>query len=221
MRFSISLVLIFPLLALGCKREEAPPPEPKDPDVLGSPLRPAEESIGGTQYVKLADYRLEVGGLVKKPASHTYEQVLAKPKRTMVVEHHCIKGWMERLRYEGVLVRDLFEAKPGAKTVVFEAVDGYSTSFPLEYVLDNDVILAYRMNGERLPPGNGFPFQLVADEKWAYKWIKWVAKIELSSDPHHRGYWESRGYSHTANVDEPFVTKGATLTHGMIGAPGP
>ena len=101
---------------------------------------------------------------------------------------------------------------------MFEAVDGYSTSFPLEYILENDVILAHRLNGQRLAPGNGFPFQLVAGDKWAYKWIKWVSKIELSDDPGHRGYWESRGYSHSADVDEPFVADGASLPHGAAGA---
>ena len=40
----------------------------------------------------------------------------------------------------------------------------------------------------------GYPFQLVAEDKWGYKWIKWIVKIELTDDPSYRGYWEQRGY---------------------------
>ncbi|MCU0631124.1 MAG: molybdopterin-dependent oxidoreductase, partial [Methanoregulaceae archaeon] len=51
------------------------------------------------------------------------------------------------------------------------------------------------MNNVTLPEDRGYPFQLVAEDKWGYKWIKWVTKIELSDNPSYRGYWEQRGYS--------------------------
>ena len=70
--------------------------------------------------------------------------------------------------------------------------------------MDNHVLMAYKMNGLTLPPERGFPFQLVAESKWGYKWIKWITKIELSDDVNYRGYWEKRGYSNTANLDESF-----------------
>lgn len=50
------------------------------------------------------------------------------------------------------------------------------------------------MNGLELPPERGFPFQLVAESKYGYKWIKWITEIELSGDANCEGYWESRGY---------------------------
>jgi DMSO/TMAO reductase YedYZ molybdopterin-dependent catalytic subunit len=56
------------------------------------------------------------------------------------------------------------------------------------------------MNGVILPPERGFPFQLVAESKYGYKWIKWVTTIEISSDANFRGYWESRGFSNEANL---------------------
>jgi DMSO/TMAO reductase YedYZ molybdopterin-dependent catalytic subunit len=70
----------------------------------------------------------------------------------------------------------------------------------LEYIVDNDIILAYEMNGVELPPERGFPFQLVAESKWGYKWIKWITEIELSDDVDYRGYWESRGFSNEADL---------------------
>ena len=67
--------------------------------------------------------------------------------------------------------------------------------------MGNDIIMAYKMNGVDLPAERGFPFQLVAESKWGYKWIKWITDIELSGDENYRGYWESRGYSNSADLD--------------------
>ena len=76
-------------------------------------------------------------------------------------------------------------------------------SLPLDYIIDNDIIIAYKMNDIALPPERGFPFELVAEDKWGYKWIKWVTKIELSNDPNYRGYWESRGYNNSGDSSGP------------------
>ena len=64
--------------------------------------------------------------------------------------------------------------------------------------------MAYRMNNVTLPVERGYPFQLVAEDKWGYKWIKWVEKIELTDDPAYRGYWEQRGYSNTGDLNKSF-----------------
>jgi len=60
------------------------------------------------------------------------------------------------------------------------------------------------MNGVVLPPERGFPFQLVAESKWGYKWIKWVHEIELSDDVDYKGYWEQQGFSNEADTDNSF-----------------
>jgi DMSO/TMAO reductase YedYZ molybdopterin-dependent catalytic subunit len=60
------------------------------------------------------------------------------------------------------------------------------------------------MNDVTLPPERGFPFQLVAKNKWGYKWIKWITDIQLSSDESYEGFWESRGYSNSGDLDDYF-----------------
>ncbi len=45
---------------------------------------------------------------------------------------------------------------------------------------------------------------LVAESKWGYKWIKWIDKIEFSSSSTYQGYWESRGYSNSGDLNKPF-----------------
>ena len=77
-------------------------------------------------------------------------------------------------------------------------------SYYVEYFYDNDILLAYAMNGVTIPPERGFPFQLVAEDKWGYKWIKWLEEIELSGDASYQGYWEQRGYSDSGDRNKSF-----------------
>ena len=110
--------------------------------------------------------------------------------------------------WQGVLVSDLLnEAKPlpTGTVVIFTAADNYTTSFPIEYLYNNNILLAYKMNNVTIPPEYGFPFQLVAESKWGYKWIKWVTKIEVSNDTNYTGYWESRGYTNGGDLNQSYL----------------
>ncbi len=167
-----------------------------------------ENSIKGPQHIDVEGYQMEITGLVERPQTYTYDEVInGNQLHEKVVTLKCVEGWSATILWEGFLVRDLLaEAVPlsDARTVIFHAYDDYTTSFPIEYVMDNDIIMAYKMNDITLPPERGFPFQLVAESKWGYKWIKWITEIELSDDADYRGYWESGGYSNSGDLDEGF-----------------
>jgi DMSO/TMAO reductase YedYZ molybdopterin-dependent catalytic subunit len=167
-----------------------------------------ENSILGPQTVDMATYRLEVKGLVTTTLSLTYEQVLSQfPSFQKVITLHCVEGWDATVLWEGPKLKDIFQqagAKPEANTVIFTAADGYTTSLPLDFVLSRDLLLADKMNQIQLPKDRGFPFELVAEDKWGYKWIRWVKSIELSADTNYQGYWESRGYSNSGDLGESF-----------------
>lgn len=167
-----------------------------------------ENSIKGPQHVVIEDYQLEITGLAANPINYTYDEVINDfDKYRKVVRLNCVEGWAVNLLWEGVLVRDILEkADPlaEANTIIFHAYDGYTTSFPIEYIMENDILMAYKMNDVTLPPERGYPFQLVAESKWGYKWIKWITEIEFSNDPDYKGFWESRGYSNDADLDGSF-----------------
>jgi len=163
-----------------------------------------ENSIKGPQQIDLESYRLKVDGLVENSLEDTLAEVTDNHQSyKKVVTLNCVEGWRVTILWEGVLVKELIEeakASPEANTVIFHAYDGYTTSLPLDYIMGQDIMLAYKMNGVVLPPERGAPFQLVAESKWGYKWIKWVTEIELSDDDSYQGYWESRGYSNDADL---------------------
>lgn len=149
-----------------------------------------------------------LSGLVETSQNYKYDQVLEFPKYTKMVRLNCVEGWSVDILWEGVLLKDIFDdigVKPEANTVIFYAHDGYSTSLPLDFILNNNIIMAYKMNGVEISPERGFPFELVAEQKWGYKWIKWITKIELSDDKEYKGYWEQRGYSNDADLDKDFL----------------
>jgi DMSO/TMAO reductase YedYZ molybdopterin-dependent catalytic subunit len=162
-------------------------------------------AIRGTQYIDRESYRLQVNGLVEKPLNLTYEEITGMPQVSKVMDLNCVEGWSFTAKWTGVRIADLFQkagAMENATTVIFYSADGYSTSLDKDYILGNDIILAYRLNDVTLPPYRGFPLQLVAEGKYGYKWAKWIERIELSDSP-YRGYWEKRGYNNTADVGGP------------------
>ena len=167
-----------------------------------------ENSIKGPQYISIEDYDFSITGLVENPQNFTYNDIISSfESHKKIVTLFCVEGWSVKILWEGFLIKDFLElAKPltDAKTIIFHAYDGYSTSFPIEYVTDNEIIMAYKMNNVTIPPERGFPFQLVAESKWGYKWIKWITSIEVSSNINYKGYWESRGYSNDGDLSKSF-----------------
>lgn len=162
-----------------------------------------ENSIKGPQYIDIDSYKLTIDGLVEQLVSLSYDEVLDNQKYTKVVTLHCVEGWSVDILWEGVLLADLFEGvdvQASADTVIFYSEDGYSTALPLQTIMDRQLMIAYKMNGVVLPPERGFPFQLVAEDKLGYKWIKWITRIELSDDADYEGYWEQRGFDNKADV---------------------
>ena len=162
-----------------------------------------DNSIKGPQHVDIKTYRLKIDGLVMKPQSLTYAQVTAMPAFEKVTKLNCVEGWSVTYLWQGVRIKDLLDLasySPIANTVIFRCYDGYSTSLPLDYIVNNNILLAYRMNNIVTPPERGFPFQVVAEDRWGYKWAKWVTEIEVSGNANFKGYWEQRGYDNTAKL---------------------
>lgn len=217
----VALVLAISLAGCGTAEEESGG-GPQDPEREVERLAPnevteyegkdlssaddfRENSIKGPQEVDLESYSLTVDGLVDEPMELTYDEVIeGLDSYEKVVTLNCVEGWSVDILWEGILLEDLFEQAgitDDASVVIFRCADDYSTSLTLDFVRENEILMAYKMNGVDLPAERGFPFQLVAEDKWGYKWAKWITDIELSEDETFRGYWESRGYSRTGDLE--------------------
>jgi len=165
---------------------------------LGSVNDFRENSIGGVRKVNLTKYRLRVDGLVKKPRSYTYQELKSFPRQKKVVTTHCVEGWSVTVLWEGIPISEWISragVDPKVNTVIFHAADGYTTSLDYKTVVDKNMLIADSANGIPLPAKLGFPFILVAEDKWGYKWARWIERIQFTDKAGFRGYWEQRGYN--------------------------
>ena len=219
------IVLLALLIGSSCGCTAQTPASP-DKDIKG-PLQPAKDlgaveiskyegknltdfktlednSIKGPQTVDIASYRLVIDGAVQAPQSLTYADILSHAHYQKLITLHCVEGWSATGLFEGVLMKDLLAQAgplPSAVTVIFHGQDDYTTSLPLATVLERNMLLVYRINNADLIARNGYPFQLAAEDKLGYKWCKWVVRIELSTDPNFKGFWERQGYGNDAEVN--------------------
>jgi DMSO/TMAO reductase YedYZ molybdopterin-dependent catalytic subunit len=160
------------------------------------------ETAEGQPSIDLSTYRLSVEGLVDNKLSLSFDEIKALPAQERFVKLPCVEGWTDAATWKGPRLADLLEragVQKKARTVVFDSPGGYSTSLTLDDVKATDPLLAYDVNGARLPDEQGYPLRLVVPNKLGYKWIKWVVAIKLIEGD-YKGYWESRGYSNSADA---------------------
>jgi DMSO/TMAO reductase YedYZ molybdopterin-dependent catalytic subunit len=145
---------------------------------------------------------LKVFGLVQEPLTLSYDQFLELPTTRIVADIHCVTTWSKLdTIWEGVLFREFIEpaqVKPEARFVMVHCEHGFTTSLPLEVVMDDDVLLAYRYDDLPLTPEHGYPLRLVVPKKYFWKSAKWVRGLELMAQD-RLGFWEVRGYHNGAD----------------------
>jgi hypothetical protein len=159
-------------------------------------------SIGDVPEIDAVAWQLRVRGLVGTELDIGLDELKAMPKTVQVSTLKCVEGPFGTAEWGGVPlshVLTLAGVSSGAVDVVFVSADGFTTSLTLEDSFADGVILAYEMNGEQLPAGQGYPVRLVAPEKYGYKWAKWITEIDLV-EYDHLGFWESRGWDDDATI---------------------
>jgi DMSO/TMAO reductase YedYZ molybdopterin-dependent catalytic subunit len=147
---------------------------------------------------KTADWTLTVGGLVNKPLTLTYNDLLAMPATTLVKDFQCVTGWrVTKVHWTGVLLSDILDqagVQPEAKALQFHSFDGADTeSLTLDQARRPDVIVAHQMLGAPVTREHGGPVRLYVAPMYGYKSLKWLDGI-LVTDKVIPGYWEQNGY---------------------------
>lgn len=166
--------------------------------------------------VDLDTYRLAVSGLVEKPLTLTYEELLRGPLITLTRDFHCVTKWsIADAAWEGVPLRALAERaelKAEAQFVRFFCLEGYTAVIPLADALVPDSIIAVRLNGKPLSLDQGYPARPFIPHLYGWKSAKWLSAIEFL-DAYRDGYWEMYGYHERGNVWDEERFKGAGGRH--------
>jgi sulfane dehydrogenase subunit SoxC len=166
-----------------------------------------ERHHAGIAEIDPADYRLMLHGLVDKPLIFTLDDLKRMPRVNRPYFCECAAnsgmewrgaqlngcqythGMVHCVMYTGVPLKVLLDEagmKPTAKWLLLEGGDAaaMTRSLPLAKALD-DVLIAYRMNGEMLYPENGYPVRAVIPGWEANMWVKWLRRIEVGDAPWH------------------------------------
>ena len=179
------------------------PIETRDPTGLVG-LFPAGDTFryysvtGSVEQQGARDYRLDISGLVQRPARHTLADLQAMPQTTLVRDFQCVTGWrVPDVPWVGVQLGhllDLVGPTRGADAVRLTSFDGiYTESLTLEQARRPDVLVALRMLGAPVTHDHGGPVRLYVAPMYGYKSLKWLSGIELTRGV-VPGYWEGSGY---------------------------
>jgi len=136
-------------------------------------------------------------GLVERPMTFTWAELLALPRVTITSDVHCVTRWSKLANvWEGVHVREIISRVrplPEARYVMEHADPDYTTNIALEDLVDDDVLLALKHNGRDLEPDHGGPVRLVVPKLYFWKSAKWLRAFEFL-DVNPPGFWEQNGY---------------------------
>ena len=140
-------------------------------------------------------WRLGVGGLVTAPLTLSLADIQQLPALEQVSRMKCVESWSFKAQWGGFSLASLLEQvklKPEAQHVYMWCGDGYLEVLPLEDLLQERVLFAYRMDGDLLAPEYGSPLRLIVPWKYGYKGAKCITSLEFASKP-GQGYWSSVG----------------------------
>src|SRR5712692_4659307 len=154
-------------------------------------------TYGETPRADLQTWTFRCFGLVAEEVSWTWKEFLGLPRVEVTSDIHCVTRWSRYdNRWEGVAVSEILRragVRPEAVAVMAHSEGGYSTNIPLEDLRGDDVLLAFRHDGQELPSEHGGPCRLVVPKLYFWKSAKWIRGFEFL-DVNPPGFWEVNGY---------------------------
>jgi len=198
--------------------------------------------------VDAANWRLEIGGRVARELTLSLDELRSRPAVTQAVTLECAGNGRAQLsprplsqpwlleavgtaEWTGTPLRGLLEeagVEAGSIEVLFGGLDRgveggerqvYERSLPLEAANRDEVLLAYEMNGEALPPQHGFPLRLVVPGWYGMASVKWLARITVLDRP-FEGYQQASGYRLRQAPDQPGEPVSRILPRSLMVPPG-
>lgn len=161
-----------------------------------------------TRDLNQEQWRLVVKGEVKHPMTLSWRDILNRDAFDQAVTLECIDTLpggdsLGNAMWRGISLKKLLQEAGAdeemARDVVFRAADGYDDSIPFARAMQDDVMLAYLMNGEKLPKEHGFPLRLIVPGLYGIKNVKWIIEIEVYAGD-YKGYWQRKGWTDDGTI---------------------
>ena len=161
----------------------------------------------------LSDWDFRVFGLVEEERTWNWEEFMKLPRTSVTMDIHCVTRWSKfDTTWEGVSVKTLIDEgfirpKPDANYVIQHADYNYTTNTPLDFLLQDVVLMATHFDGKPLDIEHGYPMRMTVgsmadrsekETKYFWKGAKWLRALEFRSTD-QRGFWERAGYHNEAD----------------------
>jgi DMSO/TMAO reductase YedYZ molybdopterin-dependent catalytic subunit len=155
-------------------------------------------------YTNLEEtWDLRVWGSIAEPKRFSFAEFRALPTIQVTMDIHCVTRWSKLdTTWEGVQFKEFLkhipELDPSAAFVIAHAEHNFTANVPLEFLMEDDALLAYKYDGKELTPEHGYPLRLLVPKKYFWKSAKWLRGLEFL--PHDKlGFWERYGYNNNAD----------------------
>ncbi len=153
--------------------------------------------LGVTPKLDLEKWRLRIDGAVTNRVIWNWNEFLDQPHLEITSDIHCVTGWSRYdNRWVGIPahhILSLVQPSPEAKHCIFYSRDGYTTNVSFDRFAEENVLLAFKWNGDVLSAAHGGPVRILMPDWYFWKSAKWLRRIEFSAED-KPGYWEIRGY---------------------------
>lgn len=168
---------------------------------------------GPVPRVDLSTWTLRIFGAVAEEITWSWNEFNQLPRTDVVMDIHCVTRWSKfDTQWSGVSLKTLIDEQfikplPSASYVIQHCEHGFTTNLPLDFMLEDNVLLATHFDGKPLTPDHGYPLRVVVgsfadrrEEKTTYFWKggKWLRGLEFRSDD-APGFWERAGYHNNAD----------------------
>lgn len=147
-------------------------------------MPPLKEEYKRLQAGRFVDWRLSVDGMVARPGTFSLAQLRSYPSRSQITQLACEEGWSYIAEWTGVPLSHVLElvgVQPQARYVAYFSIDpDWWESMDMADALHPQTFLAYGLNGDELPVGNGGPLRLRLPRQLGYKSVKFITHMTVT-----------------------------------------
>ena len=157
----------------------------------------------GVPKIDLSTWKLEVGGLVRKPRRYTLDELRQRRRKTITATLECsgnnasagFMGAIGNVKWTGTPLASLLQEcepyKRGIEVAFFgadtakdelrknEYTANFSRGLHITDAFRDDLLLCYELNGQPLDTAHGAPLRLVVPGWFGIAWVKWLSRIEV------------------------------------------
>ena len=199
-------------------------------------------------YIDPATYELPVGGCVRNPLRLTLDEIRSRPAVTVPVMMECSGNgradlnpraisapWQEEavgcaewtgtplgpvLEEAGLLDEAVEILFTGHDRGIDDGVEhDYERSLSVDEALREEMLLAWEMNGQPLPPQHGAPLRLIAPDWYGMASVKWLKRITALDQP-FEGIQQTVKYQYKSSEEDPGTPVTYKTPHALMVSPG-